>query len=369
MAFEKLLDRMLRTEWSEEQISKFIGSYNGSYFTYSTDHLVRSNAASGGTVTVLLMDMLDRNEIDAALVCFMDVVEGVVSANFRLAKTREELLQAQGSKYISTRFSSQAMEIIRNYDGRLAVVCLPCDAKLLDKATATMPALKDKIRCVITLFCGHLSKPDLTQLVVDRLRPMPDSQLKDFRYRSGHWRGRLTAEYDEGHVVSKKFSAFSKYQNLYYFCETKCMHCYDHTGYFSDIAIGDIWLQRMKNDPIKHSAVITKTERGKRILETAGESGALHIDAQPIAEIIESQSRSFKIHYNISARAKAGEKFGLRIKDEVNERVRWSDYQVAKIILKNYMLTQSDEGTLQVRKMSRRWISLQLYLLKTLEVL
>jgi len=369
MAFEKLIDRLLKTKWSEEQISKFIGPYNGAYFTYSNDHLVRSNAASGGTVTALLMDMLDRNEIDAALVCFLDVVDGVVSANFRLAKTRDELLRAQGSKYISTRFSSQAMEIIRNFDGRLAVVCLPCDAKLLDKATATMPALKEKIRCVITLFCGHLSKPELTQLVVDRLRPMPDSQLQDFRYRTGHWRGRLTAEYDEGQVISKKFSAFSKYQNLYYFCETKCMHCYDHVGYFSDIAVGDIWLQRMKNDPIKHSAVITKTERGKRILEAASESGLLQIEAQPISEIVEAQSRSFKIHYNISARAKAGEKLGIKIKDEVNERVRWSDYQVAKIILKNYLLTQTDEGALRVRNMSRRWITLQLYLLKALEVL
>lgn len=369
MAFEKLLDRVLKTNWSEEQIYKYIGSYNGAYFAHSNDHLVRSNAASGGTVTTLLMNMLKRNEIDAALVCYLDVVDGTVSANFRLATTREELLRAQGSKYISTRFSSQAMDLIRNFDGRLAVVCLPCDAKLLDKAITSTPVLKDKIRCVITLFCGHLSRPELTQLVVDRLRPTPDSQLKYFRYRSGHWRGRLTAEYDEGHVVSKKFSAFSKYQNLYYFCETKCMHCYDHTGYCSDIAIGDIWLQRMRNDPIKHSAVITKTERGKRILEAASESGMLNIQAQPIEEIVEAQSRSFKIHYNISARAKAGEKLGLKIKDEVNEPVRWSDYQVAKIILKNYLLTQTDEGALQVRNMSKRWITLQLYLLKALEVL
>ncbi len=369
MAFENLLDRLLKMDWSEEQIYKFIGPYNGSYFAYSKDHLIRSNASSGGTVTALLEDMLNRNEIDAALVCFLDVVDGVVSANFRLAKTREELLQAQGSKYISTRFSSQAMEIIRNFDGRLAVVCLPCDAKLLYKASRTTLELKEKVRCVITLFCGHLSKPELTQLVIDRLRPTPDSQLEDFRYRSGHWRGRLTAEYDEGHVVYKKFSAFSKYQNLYYFCETKCIHCYDHTGYFSDIAIGDIWLQRMKSDPIKHSAVITKTERGKRILDAAGESGMLHIDAQPISEIVEAQSRSFKIHYNISARARAGEKLGLKIRDEVNEQVRWSDYQVAKIILKNYLLTQTDKGALQVRNMSTRWITLQLYLLKALEVL
>lgn len=205
-------------------------------------------------------------------------------------------------------------------------------------------------------------------MIVDRLRPA-DHELTDFRYRSGHWRGRLTAEYEGGQVVSRKFAAFSKYQNLYYFCETKCMHCYDHIGYFSDIAVGDIWLQKMKNDPIKHSAVITKTERGSLAVLNAVEDGMLNVEPQPIEEIVEAQSRSFKIHYNISARSKAGEKLGLKIKDEVNEKVRWSDYQVARIILKNYLLTQSEEGKKKVSNMSPRMITLQLYLLKALEVL
>lgn len=369
MTLEDLIDKILKTNWSEEQINKFIGPYNGSFFTYSTDHLVRSNAASGGTVTAILDGLLNRGDIDAALVCVLEIVDGKVEANFRLARTHEELLEAQGSKYISTRFSSQAMELIRNFEGKLAVVCLPCDAKLLRIATEKSPALKEKIVCVITLFCGHLSQPDLTQLIVDRLRPEPEAQLKDFRYRSGHWRGRLIAEYEEGHVVSKKFSAFSKYQNLYYFCETKCMHCYDHIGYFGDIACGDIWLQRMKNDPIKHSAVIAKTERGLHILEETAKDGLLVVEPQPIVEIVEAQSRSFKVHYNISARAKAGEKLGLKIKDEVNEKVRWSDYQVARIILKNYLLTQTEEGREKVRNMSRQKVTLQLYLLKVLEVL
>ena len=369
MALDNLVDKILKTNWSEEQINKFIGPYNGSFFTYATDHLTRSNAASGGTVTAILEGLLNRGEIDAAVVCVLEVVDGKVQANFKLARTHEELLESQGSKYISTRFSSQAMELIRNFDGRLAVVCLPCDAKLLSKVTNQSPELKEKIVCVITLFCGHLSSPELTQLVVDRLRPNQNSILKDFRFRSGHWRGRLTAEYEEGQVASKKFSAFSKYQNLYYFCETKCLHCYDHIGYFGDIACGDIWLQRMKNSPIKHSAVISKTTRGLTILEETANHGLLAIEPQPVEEIVEAQSRSFKIHYNISARAKAGEKLGLKIKDEVDEKVRWSDYQVARIILKNYLLTQTEEGREKVRAMSRKQVTLQLYLLKALEVL
>jgi len=50
-----------------------------------------------------------------------------------------------------------------------------------------------------------------------------------------------------------------------------------------------------------------KNRTRQKFLEAAGESGWLHLEAQPIAEIVEAQSRSFKVHYNISARAKAGE--------------------------------------------------------------
>jgi coenzyme F420-reducing hydrogenase beta subunit len=369
MSIENIIDKLLKTNWTKKQINKFVGPYNGSFFAYSTDHLVRSNAASGGVVTAILENLIDCREIDAALLCYLDVVDGKVEANFRLGKTREELIEAQGSKYISTRFSSQAMAQIREFDGRLAVVCLPCDAKLLNLAIQKNHELEKKIACIITLFCGHLSKPELTDMVVNRLRPSPDQKLTAFRYRSGHWRGRLTAEYEGGEVISKKFSAFSKYQNLYYFCETKCMHCYDHIGYYSDIAVGDIWLQKMKNNPIKHSAVITKTNNGLKILENAASHDYLKLLPEPIEEIVESQSRSFKIHYNLSARAKAGEKLGMKINDEVNEKVRWQDYQVARIILKNYLKTQTEEGRQQVGKMSRRLISLRLYMLKALEVL
>jgi len=49
--------------------------------------------------------------------------------------------------------------------------------------------------------------------------------------------------------------------------------------------------------------------------------------------------------------------------------VRWSDYQIARIILKNYLLTQTEEGREKVRNMSRQKVTLQLYLLKALEVL
>lgn len=369
MPLAELFDRLLKKRYSAEQINNYIGTYQTVYFGHARDHLVRSNASSGGAVTAILASLLLSGEVDAALVCDLTVQAGRARPVFRLAHTLDELIVAQGSKYITTPFSSEAMALLRAYQGRLAVVCLPCDANLLARVRKNEPELDAKIHCVITLFCGHLSSPALTDLLSDKLRPEAEAELVAFRHRSGHWRGRLTAEYHGGELHSKKFAAFSKYQNLYYFCETKCLHCHDHVGYASDIAVGDIWLQRMKKDPIKHSAILVKTARGAKCLKQALEAGQISLEERPIEDLIDAQSRSFKIHYNVSARAKAGKKLGLKIEDTVHEKVRWHDELTARIILQNYLLTQSAEGRAKVAGMSSKRLTLQLYLLKLLEVL
>ena len=369
MAANALIDKLLRTNWTDEQIQDYIGHYESAYFAYAKDHLIRSNAASGGVVTGLLSDMLKNNDIDGALVCISTIEEGKVRGQCKIATCLEELLESQGSKYISTAFSREAIPMIKGFKGRLAVVCLPCDAKLLALLSEKDAELKKKLALVITLFCGHASQPELTEMVVDRLRPNPKAELTDFRFRSGHWRGRITAEFDDHFIVSKKFSFFSKYQNLYYFCERKCLHCHDHAGYYSDLSVGDVWLQRMKDLPIKYSGIIAKSKRSIKYLEQAEKDHALQLEPQDIREIVESQSRSFRVHYNVSARSKAGKKLGLDINDDVNTKVRWVDYLIAREIIKNYLATQTPEGIEKLKRMPKRLVTLKLYYLKLLQVL
>jgi len=369
VTLNKFIDKLLKENWDDAQIKKFIGTYHSAYFAYARYEEMRDRAASGGVVTALLWHLLKTGVVGGALVCRSKLVDGSVQSEFFIAKNLKELKASQGSKYITTRFSFEALPLIYEFDGSLAVVCLPCDAKLLHLYCQKHPAVRDKVNCVITLFCGHLSTADLTTYIVDKLRPEPGAELTDFRYRAGHWRGQLTASYQGHEPVVRPFSVFSDYQNLHFFSARKCQHCYDHTGYFSDIAVGDVWLQRMKNEPIKHSGVITKTERGQSIIESAVIGGALVTEEQAINEIVESQSRSLKIHYNISARAKAGKLLGEKIKDEVREKVRLVDFLVAFLLMFNHKLTEKYWGKKLVMWAPKPLIRLYLYFIKGLEVL
>jgi coenzyme F420-reducing hydrogenase beta subunit len=192
-------------------------------------------------------------------------------------------------------------------------------------------------------------------------------KLKDFRYRQGHWRGSLMAEFEDGGKVEKPFFYFSVYQNLYFFCQQKCHHCHDHTGYDGDLSVGDIWSMPMKANPIKHNAVITRTPAGDAVFKRALDAGVITANAEPIEEICEGQARSLPFHYNTSARAKAGQMLRIKIKDSVNEKVRLNDFIVAWMALFNEKISRSPAGQTLIRRIPRFLLMLYLYLMKGLE--
>lgn len=369
MNLDTFIDHLAKHHWTDYEIKKYIGPYQGAYFGYSKDHMVRSNAASGGMATAILIDMLSSGKIDGALVCMTRVENNSVRAGYAVATTRDELISAQGSKYISGKFSSEAMTLIRQFDGRLAVVALPCDAKLLHSVCAHNEAIRKKIALIITLFCGHLSRPELTDTVIKKITHSADEELKSFRYRSGAWRGSLMLEMADGKVIRKRFSKFSNYQNLYYFCERKCLSCYDHIGFFGDVAVGDVWLQKMKSESIKHSCVIVKTDKGRRVVEDLLQGGKAALTSVPITTAMDAQTRSLRIHCNISPRAAMAKKYGLRIDDPNPEKFNIFQRMVAKVILRNALLTQTMAGAEKVRQMSNLSLKTQLYFFKLLQLL
>jgi len=354
--------------FTPDQLRRYVGDYEQCYFTYAADEAVRANAASGGSVSALLITLLESEQIDGALVCQTVLRDGKPRPEFTIARTRDEIMAAQGSKYAAVYFSNDALPLIEAFEGRLAVVALPCDATILQRTRARNPALDAKIALVITLFCGHNSEPALTDAIVDRLDRGRGS-LTSYRWRTGHWRGNLEATFADGTQVVKPFETFSDYRNLYFFAQPKCHHCFDHFGYHCDISAGDIWSPRMKANPIKHTALIARTPAGSALIAAALRDGALIGSQEPVDEIANGQARTAPFHYNVTSRARVGRLFGVRIKDRTDARVRPVDYAIAFIALLNERLSRTRIGRAVILRAPRPVIRLYLYLLKGLESL
>jgi len=357
---------LARGKFGGQQIRKYLGEFRQTCFAYAADPACREKAASGGTVSALLAFLLERGKINGALVCRSEITDGRVRPRFFIARTGAEVMSAQGSKYIAVDFNRDALPLIRQFKGRLAVAALPCDTSSLRRACARDRELAEKVALVITLFCGHNSRPELTDMVAEKISP-PGARLTAFAYRQGHWRGSLRAEFADGQIAHKPFSVFSNYQNLYFFCQQKCHHCHDHAGYGSDISAGDIWSARMKKEPIKHSAVIIRTETGQAFFQEAVDAGILSAYPVPPVEICAGQARTMPFHYNVSARAKAGRLLGMRIKDSVAERVRWNDFVAAWMALANEKFSRSARGQRVIRRLPQALLRLYLLVMKGLE--
>lgn len=362
-----MIDQVLKRSWTDERIKKYIGEYQSSWLLYSQIEEIRANAASGGVITTLLDYLLEKGEIDGALILTSSVVANQVATKYEIVSSREGLMRAQGSKYINTNYSRDAVPLIRSFEGRLGLVLLPCNSWVINRLAKNDPEIAKKVSLRITLFCGHVSDPGLTRMTIRKTKPAGVSML-DFRYREGYWRGKTRYDFEDNPSIHKSFSEFSDYQNLYFYCARKCLNCHDHTGYDSDISIGDVWLQEMKDHPIKHNAVIARTPKAHTWLTNAIEEDYLTGNAVPIQKIADAQSRSLPLHYNVSARAKAGKWLGIKLSDPVDEKIRLVDFLVALVILFNYRLTASYRGREILQKLPRPVIKLYLYFLKGLEI-
>ena len=359
---------MSSTRWNEPTARKYLGDYLTTYFGYSLIDDILNNAASGGITSTILVHALQTNQIDAAILCRSAIKDNHVIVEYFLARNKDEVYQAQGSKYIATRFAAEAIPLIKKFKGNLAVVCLPCEARVLSQMRQKDAALDKKIKLVITLFCGHATGRPLTQLILQKLNPQ-DKPIQDFRYRFGHWRGNLKLTFEDGSQIVKPFNYFSDYQNLFFFSETKCLHCGDHTGIHSDISIGDVWSFKMKNKPIKHNAIIVRTSIGQQIIDQIQQKDLAYISPVPVSEICEGQSRSLLLHASVNARSDAAKAYGIHINKISEEKPTLFEKLSAKIVLHNYSLSKAPDGLESVKRIPRFLIKMYLYLFKVLQVM
>lgn len=344
----RLIDRVTKKAWTPAELDAMLGKSQAAWLTHASQQSIRDVAASGGTTTALLLSALENGDIDGAIVCRTVIEEGKVRAHFVLARTAQDILDARGSKYVETRFLREVLPILERNEGRFAVCGLPCDISNLRRWEEKNAGLAGKIALRIAFFCGHNSRKELVDGVTERLRRQAGgAALVDYSFRTGHWRGELTATFENGRQLRKPFSRFSDYRNLYCFAERKCVACIDHFGYDADISLGDIWLYALRGSAIKHTGVLIRTDIAARIFDAAVAHGA--IVSSPITRemMLDGQSRVAPVHFNGSARSRAGRWLGIKIPDRQGLKVgpvgwlsafiglanmRWSESSRAKLI-------------------------------------
>lgn len=250
---------------------------------HPTNTQVRYAGASGGLVTGLLLYMLEKAEIDGALVVTMDP-EKPYRTKGVIATTPEQILDAAQSKYCLTP-SMEVLGQLRRQKGKFAVVALPCQIHGLRKLEEADRKLAGKIACILGLYCncnlkpnGHIEAIQACNITLD--------EVARFDFRGGGWPGGFFVTRKDGSQIPLSPINIKNVMNVMFrlFGARRCYLCPDALAEYADLSFGDFWAFDYDDQLAKLercTLVSQRTERGMALLRKAQNDGAITIHELP----------------------------------------------------------------------------------------
>ncbi len=298
----------------------------GAWMGYSAEANIREGAASGGLVSTLLIDLLERGEIDGAITARTSPGSGGLEFETVLCRTPSEVLDCRTSIYSDFSHAAGIIEILKETEGRFAAVALPCQWTSIDKWLESKRPRAGELTLRVGLWCGHATHRRLVDDFIDN-RSVEKGNMESFWYRKGTWRGATEILMKNGSTVRIPFNhGYGLLQNLYVDCMGRCLSCEDHFAQDSDISFGDAWLPEMKMRWIKHSMAVSHTERGDAAGTLLVSSDRALVAEIPPVLAVQAQKRAVIWHtYGTAGREKVSGIFGLKVRGSGRFRARWND--------------------------------------------
>lgn len=272
----------------ETEYEKLVGIYINFYIGHASDLSIRKECSSGGLITSILLYLLQKGDIDGAIVTDFDYN---FKPHSKICTSRDEILKAKGSKYLISHTNLVVSDIINeNNTKKYAFVGLPCQIQAMRKLERTMPRLKDKITIYLGLICsnsfGNVNL-DSQGLLLDALR-VERQNIKEMRYRGDGWPGKFKVVLGNGYELSIKFDDYIRI--IQFFMPVSCFVCNDSLSEFADISFGDAWLHNIKlTDNLGTSIIIPRTKRGDELIKKLKLQNILSIERTSEENIIKSQ--------------------------------------------------------------------------------
>jgi len=240
---------------SAEHDSFLLGKYRVAVAAHSTSERILKQASSGGVMIAIATYLIE-----------MGIVQGVTATRFTygglgprtevyIARTLEELLESQGSKYCPTTTNELVHKCVKE-GGQYLFVGTPCQVAALRLAASQTPALGDVFPCTMANFCGGYR--DFRYL--DRLlgiHGLDPGDVAFFRFRGEGQPGSLLARTSNGKSIKLAYPDYVGHCAIPK--QKRCTYCIDATGELADFACGDAWLGRYQKDRKPWSIILARS--------------------------------------------------------------------------------------------------------------
>jgi len=303
--FESLNDEL----FGEVPEDTALGRHLGCYIGHALDEGIRYDCSSGGLVSVLLVFARQEGLIDGALVTRMRRDNPLRPEPF-IARTRDEILLAAGSKYCPVAAGAALDEVLRT-EGRYAVVGLPCHIQGLRKAEQQIPRLRERIRYRIGIPCSLNYSFRGTQRILASLG-VSSEQVATLQYRGRGWPGGMLIRLKNGVEYTIPLARY--YQELRPYSLRRCTLCSDMLGELSDLTCGDAWIPEvMRADKLGSSFAVTRTAEAEELLEAAAAKEVVELSELGLETLLASQGHALFKKRKLAARIELFKRLGRSV--------------------------------------------------------
>lgn len=245
-----------------DQTSKnfLLGYYQKITGAKSTDDEVLKVSQNGGVVSTLLIHALNRGLVDGVLLTDKD--ENWLPKPI-IARTKEEILTAAGSKYIIAPTLLTYREAIYEYKlEKLAFAGMPCQIQAVRKLQL-YPPLSDefgKFTLIIGLYCTSNFSYDFVKKKIQEELGLRMIDVRKFDISDG----KFIIYTRDGLIKKIPIKEIKEYK------WSSCQYCKDYTAEFADISVGNVGAPA--ND---WNSVILRSDVGIKLFDDATASGKL----------------------------------------------------------------------------------------------
>lgn len=262
---EQLSERFLSDRTDNIEADPHMGIVDRTFVGATTDVQQRESAPSGGLATALLIKLMHREEIDAAIVLrSIDERPWFVSS---IASTEEAITDSTGSVYHAVPMNETLSEILHGPERKYAIVALPCVVKAIRLLQERFPTAKRRIRYVLGLACGEAR----TRCYPDILTALLRCKQGRIRYRSTK-EGRCTADQyllmkDGKKTRKQRFVGLPGFLWIHGVASLpSCYYCDDIYAELADVSFMEAYMPEFVDDLRGTSLVVSRSTYLSNIL-------------------------------------------------------------------------------------------------------
>lgn len=272
-----------------------IEKQNNCYIGYIKNEAKRLKSASGGIVSFLLEEMLNRKIVDSII--HVEQSKGEIGKSYfaaSISKSIKELENKRSSFYSMIDFSGVISEFI-NKNEKIVLTGTPCIIRGMKKLFEKNILYQKNKVFFIALPCSHNVNGQFIDFLAESLGIEKGEKFKvNLRAKNKEMKDsnnfiNLFKLENRKIEIERNKSIFTKYWRSYCFALNACLYCSDFWGYEGDVSVKDAWGKWANKEAHGVSMAIIRNPELEKLFE---ENEKIYLEKISYEEAVSSQKET-----------------------------------------------------------------------------